>query len=153
MERFAKALGELALEKKAENVMVMDLRKLGAVTDFFVICNGGVAQHVKAITDHITETMAQQGIRVFHREGYSNLRWVLLDFLDVVVHVFQPAWRNYYHLEDLWGDARIRVLDEAYLKRKSQRERKEPTRRPKMTAAVSKTPKAARTKGKRGSKS
>ena len=147
------ALGELALEKKAENVMVMDLRKLGAVTDFFVVCNGGVAQHVKAITDHITGTMAQQGIRVFHQEGYSNLRWVLLDFLDVVVHVFQPAWRNYYHLEDLWGDARIRVLDEAYLKRKIQREKKAPTRRPKITRATSKRTKVSEAKGKRGRKS
>ncbi len=147
------ALGELALEKKAENVLVMDLRKLGAVTDFFVVCNGGVAQHVKAITDHITETMAQQGVRVFHQEGYANLRWVLLDFLDVVVHVFQPAWRNYYRLEDLWGDARIRVLDGAYLKRKIQREKKTPTRKPKITRATSKGTKVSDARGKRGRKS
>ena len=153
MERFAIALGELALEKKAENVMVMDLRKLGAVTDFFVVCNGSVAQHVKAITNHITETTAQQGVRVFHQEGYGNLRWVLLDFLDVVVHVFQPAWRNYYHLEDLWGDARIRVLDEAYLKRKSQRVKKEPASKSKTAKATSKRPRVSKVKGKRGRKS
>ncbi len=137
MERFAIALGELALEKKAENVMVMDLRKLGTVTDFFVICNGSVEPHVKAITNHILETMTQRGVRVFHEEGYHGLRWVLLDYLDVVVHIFQPAWRKYYRLEDLWGDARIRILDEAYLKRKEKRKTKESAKEPGKDAAAS----------------
>jgi ribosome-associated protein len=130
-------LGELALEKKAENVVIMDLRKLGTVTDFFVVCNGGVEPHVKAISDHILETMAQRGIRVFHQEGYHGLRWVLLDYLDVVVHIFQPAWRKYYRLEDLWGDARIRVLDDAYLRRKERRKKKESEKKPSKKTASS----------------
>ena len=102
----------------------MDLRKLNAMTDFFVICTGNVEQHVKAIADHITRDMAKQGIKTYHQEGYENWRWILLDYSDVVVHVFQPAWRDYYRLEDLWGDARMRVLDEAYLKRKAARAKK-----------------------------
>ncbi|MBM3325324.1 MAG: ribosome silencing factor [Calditrichaeota bacterium] len=106
----------------------MDLRKLETVTDFFVICSGHVEPHVRAIADHILETMAQRGIRSYHREGYHGSRWILLDYLDVVVHIFQPAWRDYYRLEDLWGDARIRVLDEAYLRRKERRAAGEPRR-------------------------
>jgi ribosome-associated protein len=117
------------------------------------LCTGSVDQHVKAITDHITETMAEHGVRVFHQEGYGTRRWVLLDYLDVVVHVFQPAWRNYYRLEDLWGDARIRVLDEAYLEKKSLKKKATTARKPKTTKTISARRKAPGVKGKRGRKS
>ena len=131
----------------------MDLRKLGAVTDFFVVCTGSVEQHVKAITDHITKQMAKHGIKVYHQEGYGNMRWVLLDYLDVVVHIFQPAWRNYYHLEDLWGDARFRVIDEAYLKRKSRAAAKKKSTAPKKKTAARKKSKASQTVKSRRRKS
>ena len=142
-------MGELALEKKADDVLVMDLRKLDAITDFFVICSGSVKQHVKAITDHIVQQMARQGIKVYHQEGYGNMRWVLLDYLDVVVHVFQPAWRDYYRLEDLWGDARFRVLDDAYLRRKARLAAKKKRRISKKKVTTPKKPKTSRTKRSR----
>jgi len=142
-------LGELALEKKADDVVVMDLRNLDAITDFFVICSGSVRQHVKAITDHIMEQMARQGIKVYHQEGYGNMRWVLLDYLDVVVHIFQPAWRKYYRLEDLWGDARFRILDDAYLRRKARLAAKKKRRVSKTKVTASKKPKTPRTKRSR----
>ena len=131
----------------------MDLRKLGTVTDFFVLCSGSVGHHVKAITDHVMKRMAGQGVKAYHREGYGNMRWVLLDYLDVVVHVFQPAWRDYYRLEDLWGDARFRALDESYLKKKARLAAKKPSRAPKKKAAIRKKSKASRTKGSRMLKS
>ncbi len=142
-------MGELALEKKADDVVVMDLRNLDAITDFFVICSGSVRQHVKAITDHIMEQMARQGIKVYHQEGYGNMRWVLLDYLDVVVHIFQPAWRKYYRLEDLWGDARFRILDDAYLRRKARLAAKKKRRVSKTKVTASKKPKTPRTKRSR----
>lgn len=135
------------MEKNAENVVLMDLRKLNAMTDFFVICTGSVEQHVKAIADHITRDTAKQGIKTYHQEGYGNWRWILLDYSDVVVHVFQPAWRDYYNLEDLWGDARIRVLDEAYLKRKAARAKKKRKAPKKKTASRTKS-KTQRTKSR-----
>ncbi|MFH1009892.1 MAG: ribosome silencing factor [bacterium] len=153
MERFAVALGELALEKKAEKVVVMDLRKLETVTDFFVICSGHVEPHVRAIADHILRTMARNGVKSLHQEGYHGSRWILLDYLDVVVHIFQPAWRDYYRLEDLWGDARIRVLDEAYLEKKTQREKRKAAQKPKKTRTTSQKGKVPGVKGKRGRKS
>jgi ribosome-associated protein len=135
------------LEKNAEDVVLMDLRKLGAMTDFFVICTGGVEQHVKAIADNITRGMRKQGVKTYHQEGFENWRWILLDYFDVVVHVFQPAWRDYYHLEDLWGDARTRVLDDAYLKRKAARAKKK-SKAPKKKAASRTKSKTQRTKSR-----
>ena len=126
----------------------MDLRKLNAMTDFFVICTGNVEQHVKAIADHITRDLAKQGLKCYHQEGYGNCRWVLLDYSDVVVHVFQPAWRDYYNLEDLWGDARIRILDEAYLKRKAARAKKKKSKAPKKKTASRTKSKTQRTKSR-----
>ena len=135
------------MEKNAEDVVLMDLRKLDAVTDFFVICTGSVEQHVKAIADHITRDMAKEGIKTYHREGYENWRWILLDYSDVVVHIFQPAWRDYYRLEDLWGDARMRVLDEAYLKRKAARLKKR-SKAPKKKKSTRLKTKTQRTKSR-----
>ena len=110
-KRDSKALAEriarLSLEKKATDVMVLDLRKISPVADFFVICTGESDVQVKAIVDHIEEELAKEKTTAWHREGYDFLRWVLLDFVDVVVHVFQPEVRAYYSLESLWGDAEI----------------------------------------------
>lgn len=100
-----------ALEKKAIDVAILDLRKLDALTDFFVICTGEVDQHVRAIADHIQDEVKQRtGDKLLHREGRQSLNWVLLDYVDVVVHVFRPAFREYYRLEDLWSDADLRVV-------------------------------------------
>ena len=102
---FAKACGELALEKRAENVTLIDLRKLGAPTDFFVICTGSGERHVRAIADYVVEEMSKRGLRPWHVEGYTSRKWILIDYVDVVVHVFNSETRRFYSLEMLWGDA------------------------------------------------
>jgi len=107
---FARACGELALEKRAEDVTLIDLRKLGAATDFFVICTGSGDRHVRGIADYVTEEMSKRGIRAWHVEGYSSRKWILIDFVDVVVHVFNSDTRKFYSLETLWGDAPSEVI-------------------------------------------
>ncbi len=87
-------------------MLVLDLRKLETLTDYFVICTGDVDQHVRAIVEHIQkEVKTNLGERVAHREGMETMNWVLLDYVDVVVHVFKPSYREFYRLEDLWSDA------------------------------------------------
>lgn len=108
--RLAQLAGKLALEKKAFDVKVLDLRKLSAVTDFFVICSAQVDIHAKAIADSILENLEKKGIRVWHDEGYQASRWILLDYVDVVVHVFLKEARDFYALEKLWGDAKVQEL-------------------------------------------
>lgn len=105
-QRLAQTIAEAAADKKAEDIVVLDLRKLDSVADFFVICTGDVDQHVRAIADHVQEEVRKiTGEKVLHREGRESLNWVLLDYVDVVAHVMKPAYREYYRLEDLWGDA------------------------------------------------
>jgi len=101
----AKKVIKFALAKKAEDVLLLDLRKISPMADFFVICSGLSDTQVKAIVDSIVEGSEKNGIEIYHVEGYESLRWVLIDLIDVVVHVFQPEIRQYYQLERLWGDA------------------------------------------------
>ena len=97
--------GRLAQEKKAYSVCILDLRKLSPVTDFFVICSVDAELQARAVSDHITDKLREQGLRAWHTEGYRGSGWVLLDFVDVVVHIFVPRVREFYALEKLWGDA------------------------------------------------
>ncbi len=103
----AKQVVEFALTKKAEDVLLFDLRKITTMADFFVICTGTSSTQVKAIAEAVVQGCKKKGIRVYHVEGMSALTWVLIDLVDVVVHVFQPEVRTYYQLERLWGDAKI----------------------------------------------
>jgi len=96
---------ELALERKAHDVTVLDLRGISTATDYFVVASGNSDVQVKAIADHIVEELKKQGTRVEHVEGQQGGRWVLLDYIDFVVHVFHPQARAFYQLENLWGDA------------------------------------------------
>lgn len=101
----AKRVIKFALAKKAEDVLLLDLRKISPVADFFVICSGASDTQVKAITDSVIEGCRKTGVEIYHVEGYDSLRWVLIDLVDVVLHIFQPEVRDYYQLERLWGDA------------------------------------------------
>lgn len=103
----AKKMIDFALSKKAEDVLLLDLRKITTMTDFFVICTGTSETQVKAIAEAILEGCKKSKIKVYHTEGLSGLSWVLIDLVDVVVHVFRPETRSYYQLERLWGDAEI----------------------------------------------
>lgn len=101
----ALAATELALAKKASDVVILDLRGLTALCDFFVIASGNSDVHVRAVADHILEGLESRGARVWHVEGHAEGRWVLLDVVDVVIHIFDPETRSFYGLERLWGDA------------------------------------------------
>lgn len=106
----ARLTAELALTKKAEEVLLLDLGKVSAAADLFVIATGASDIQVKAIADAIVEGLEKEGVAVWHVEGYANRRWILIDLVDVVVHVFHKEAREFYALERLWGDApRTRV--------------------------------------------
>jgi ribosome-associated protein len=102
-----------ALDKKAVDVVVLDLRNTAAFTDFFVLCSGLSQRQVKAIADGVEEALRAAKVRPAHVEGYDRADWVLMDFFNFIVHVFTPQTREFYSLERLWGDAeRIEVSDE-----------------------------------------
>ncbi|RPH95345.1 ribosome silencing factor [candidate division KSB1 bacterium] len=144
-QTLAENVAAAALEKKATDVVILDLRKLEAVTDFFVICSGDVDQHVRAIVRHIEDQVKTRlGERVLHREGMESLHWVLLDYVNVVVHVFRPSFREFYRLEDLWGDAKLQRIHEE----KDLAITAKPTRRKPTAPASKKTRTAATPRGK-----
>jgi len=102
-----------ALDKKAMDVVVLDLRGTPAFTDFFVLCSGQNPRQVHAIADAVEEALRSAKVRPNHVEGYDRGEWVLMDFFTFIVHIFTPTTRDFYSLERLWGDAeRIEVSDE-----------------------------------------
>lgn len=101
----ARLVAELAEERKADDVITLDLRGISTVTDFFVICTGRSDVHVRAIAERIETGALERGERPLAREGVAHGTWALLDYGDVVVHVFQPEARAFYDLERLWGQA------------------------------------------------
>jgi ribosome-associated protein len=102
-----------ALDKKASDVVILDLRNTPAFTDFFVLCSGQSTRQVKAIVDGVEETLRAAKIRPAHVEGYDRAEWILMDYFTFIVHVFTPQTRAFYSLERLWGDAkRIEVGDD-----------------------------------------
>ena len=96
---------EAAASKKATDMVGLDLKALDGVADYFLICSGSSEPQVKAIAEAVEEKLRERGARAWHVEGREGRRWVLLDFVDVVVHVFHERTREYYLLERLWGDA------------------------------------------------
>ena len=102
---------ELLLDRKALDVTLLDLRHLSSATDFFLIATGRSDTHVTAIADNLIDELKNEGTRPAGVEGLRGGRWVLVDYVDFVVHVFHPAAREFYQLERLWGDAPVRVLE------------------------------------------
>jgi len=95
-----------ALDKKAVDLVVLDLRSASAFTDFFVIATALNVRQSQAIADAVEESLAKKGVKPALTEGYSRGEWILLDYFDFIVHVFTPATRTFYDLERLWGDAK-----------------------------------------------
>ena len=102
---------DLAGDRKGRDVTVLDLRGLSSATDFFLIVTGTSDIHVRSVADHIVEALKKDGVRPDHVEGMQGGRWVLIDYIDFVVHVFHPAARDFYQLERLWGDAPALALE------------------------------------------
>jgi ribosome-associated protein len=104
---------DAARDKKATDIVVLDLRKTGAFTDYFLICTGANPRQVHAIADAIEAALKTKHVRPSHIEGYQRAEWVLVDYFDFVVHVFSPGARAFYGLERLWGNAtRVELPDE-----------------------------------------
>jgi ribosome-associated protein len=110
-QTLAKSIAKLTLTKKAGDVVMMDLRGLTSMTDFFVVCSADSDIQVRAIADAVEEELQKKGIRAWHTEAGSS-NWILLDYVDVVLHVFHKNLRQFYKLEKLWGDAKMHHVDE-----------------------------------------
>ena len=101
----AQRAAQIALDTKAQDVVLLDLRGVTDMTDFFIIASGTSDTHARAIGEHVMAGMKKEGSPAHHVEGLERGRWVLLDFVDFVVHIFHPTLRNFYQLERLWADA------------------------------------------------
>jgi ribosome-associated protein len=104
-KEFAMAAARIAQERHCTAILVLDLRGLSPATDYFVIATGTSNRQMQTVADEITQAGREQGMSRFGRAGYEQARWILLDFVNVVVHLFDPEYRQYYDLEMLWGDA------------------------------------------------
>lgn len=109
-ELLARRVAELSFEKKGEEVKILDVRGLTSVTDYFVIITADSERKAKALADFIVDELKEEDERPMHIEGLDSLHWVLLDYIDVVVHIFQPDERRFYDLESLWSDAPVTVV-------------------------------------------
>jgi ribosome-associated protein len=103
----AKKITSLIFNKKGYDVKILELKNLASFADYFVICSADSDTQVKAIADEIDKELRDEGIKYWHKEGYKALSWVLMDYVDVVAHIFKKDAREFYKLEKLWGDAPV----------------------------------------------
>lgn len=120
----AKKIVAFTLDKKADDVIIMDLRKLTDVTDYFVVCSADSDTQVKAIADAVMDGTEKLGVPVWQKEGVTQRQWILLDYVDVVVHIFHKEVRKYYNLEKLWGDSLIQSVQDIISPRRKKRSAK-----------------------------
>ena len=102
----AKRIADLMISKKAHDVVILDLKKLTSAADYFVICSTDSDTQVRAVADAVRDGMEESDERVWHYEGYQALKWIVLDYVYVVAHIFYKEDRSFYNLERLWGDAK-----------------------------------------------
>lgn len=112
-EHKAQRAARAAIDKKAIDLVVLDVQGLSSVADYFLVCSGRSTPHVKSISDAIREELKEEGSRPLHAEGQAESGWLLLDYGDVLMHVFLEDTRAYYALERLWGDAPLLPVDGA----------------------------------------
>ena len=108
----AVAAARVALDKKAQNVLLLDISAIVSYADYFLICSGRVNVQVKAIAEAIERSLREQGIRPLHIEGANEGRWILMDYDELIVHVFLEETRQFYNLERLWNDAPSITLED-----------------------------------------
>ena len=111
IQSVAEQAARLCVDNKARDVLLLDLKGVSDMTDFFIIASGTSDTHVRSTAQHVMEALHAEGSRPSHVEGLEQGRWVLLDYVDFVVHVFHPTLRQFYQLERLWGDAEVRAMD------------------------------------------
>ncbi len=105
-------MARIAFDKKAKNLLILDLKGLTIIADYFVICSGESTTHVRAIVEAVEERSERAGIRPLGVEGLNYSHWVLMDYGDVIVHIFEEGTRGFYELEKLWMDAQVIPLSE-----------------------------------------
>jgi ribosome-associated protein len=103
---------ELAQDKKGRQIVRMELGQDSSIADYFVIISGDSDTHCKAVADNIEKELRNEKLRLYHKEGYQTQRWILLDYVDVIVHIFRGETREFYGLERLWGDAKMDLITE-----------------------------------------
>ena len=108
---FALAAAKLAAERHCSDIVVLDLRGISPATDYFVIATGTSERQMRTVADEVSDFARKQGMQRFGRAGYEQARWILLDYVDVVIHVFDEQYREYFDLELLWGDAKRLTID------------------------------------------
>ena len=115
LEKNVESIVNFIMEKKGEDIVVLDLRDISSVSDFFIITTGNSSVHVKAICDEIREKMKKNNRTIpWHVEGYEAQKWILIDYVDIVVHIFDSDTRLYYSIEKLWEDAKSRQIKTNY---------------------------------------
>ena len=115
MEKNVERITNLIMEKKGEDIVILDLRKITSVADFFIITTGNSNVHVRAIAEEIREKMKKKNKTIpWHIEGLKAQRWILIDYVDIVVHIFDYDSRLYYSIEKLWEDAKSRHVKTNY---------------------------------------
>jgi iojap-related protein len=102
----AQCIADVMEDKKAEDIVILEIKDLTVIADYFVICTGKNATHVSSICDSIQEKMEENGIKVGHIEGLRSNNWILMDYGSVVAHIFSPADRGFYNLDRIWADAK-----------------------------------------------
>ena len=104
-KELANKIAAAAADKKAQDILLLNMTGISPVTDYFMICSASSTPQVRAIADNIEDKLAEQGRLPMHKEGYAEGSWILLDYGDCVAHIFREAERNFYNLEQLWADA------------------------------------------------
>jgi ribosome-associated protein len=112
IKKIAEKANEIMEDKKARNIEIIDISHVSTLADYFIICSGTSTIHNKTIADELDDKMAEAGYNLIHREGYESARWILLDFGEVVVHIFHEEDRSFYNLERLWADGRFLTPDD-----------------------------------------
>ncbi len=95
---------EILEQKKARDINIVNVDKVSILADYFIICSGTSTTHIKTLADELEEKMRDSGYRLHHKEGYNSARWILLDYGEIVVHIFHEEDRSFYNLERLWSD-------------------------------------------------
>ncbi len=110
--KLAKRIAELALDKKGFDVKIIDISHLELSFDYFVVVSGTIDQHVKAMFNHIRKELSKEGEKPINYEGDNNYKWALIDYVDVVVHIFDQENREFYKIEEVWESAKIEEIKE-----------------------------------------
>ena len=98
-------------DKKGHSIVILDVKKLSSLTDYFIICTSDSDPQSRAIANHIKKDLSKKKVKPFQIEGFDNLEWILMDYFDIVIHIFKKEIREFYDIERLWGDAKTTKID------------------------------------------